>query len=78
LYTAKALIFKKFDTFKWDPDPNLFGFCSAPEPEPDPNGDENQELDPNKVSSDPQHCFKMKQKQGKFSFYGSVLKIHKG
>jgi len=45
-----------FERFWSGPDPNFFGSCSAPEP--DPNGHENQDLDPdpNKVSSDAQHC----------------------
>jgi len=44
---VKASVFRKFDTFRPDPDPNLFGSCSAPEP--NPNEHENQDPDPNKV-----------------------------
>jgi hypothetical protein len=35
---------------------NLGRISSAPEPDPDLNGHENQDPDPIKVGSDPQHC----------------------
>ena len=58
---VKSLILRKFEKFRPDPDPNLFGSCSDPEPhlEPDPNEHENQDPDPNKVGSDPHHCIKV-------------------
>jgi len=55
---VKALILRKLYTLRSDPDPNLFGSCSAPEPDLDPNGHVNQDPDPdpNKIRLDPQHC----------------------
>jgi len=54
-YTVKALILRKLHTLRSDPDPNIFGSCSAPEADPNPNGYENQDPDPNKVGLDPPH-----------------------
>jgi len=35
---VRALILRKFEKSRSDPDPNLFRSCSDPEPDPDPNG----------------------------------------
>jgi hypothetical protein len=51
--TVKTLILRKLEKLRSDPDPNSFGSCSDPEPDPNEHG--NQDPDPNKVSSDPQH-----------------------
>jgi len=51
--TVKTLILRKLEKLRSDLDPNSFGSCSDPEPDPNEHG--NQDPDPNKVSSDPQH-----------------------
>jgi len=52
--TVKALILRKFDKFRGIQ--NRIYSDPVRIPEPDPNEHENQDLDPNKVGSDPQHC----------------------
>ena len=46
---------RKILFFQLVTDSNLFGSCSDPQLDRDPNGHENQDPDPNKVGSDPQH-----------------------
>ena len=56
LTTVNALILRKFDKFWLDLDLNLFGSCSNPGLDPEPNEQLNQDPDPDKVGTDPQHC----------------------
>jgi len=65
------LIFKKFEQVRLDPDPNLFGPCSALEPDPDKNGHKIKEYDPDPKSSVRIHNTA---DRNSLSFYGNELK----